>query len=105
MSKEYPIVRNRPVAKFFYKGESHTHPVRRTVVLIESKPRYFKGYELREGAEVRQFGQAPIKTFSRTKIARVNQIDRRRKLRETAEDPNRTTLERGGFVELVKKGV
>jgi hypothetical protein len=106
MSNEYPVVRNQPVARFFYKGNSHTHPVRRTVVLIESKPKYFRGYELREGAETRTFGQAPIKSFSKKKIARIGEIDRRRKLRaEAGDDLNRSTLERAGFVDLVKKGV
>jgi hypothetical protein len=108
MSKEYPVVRNQPVAKFFYKGNSHTHPVRRTVVLIESKPNYFRGYELREGSEIRNFGQAPIKSFSKSKIARLGQIDRRRKLRASAEgnaDLNRSTLQRASFIDLIKKGV
>jgi hypothetical protein len=107
MNKEYPLVRNQPVAKFFYKGRSHTHPVRRTVVLTESNPTYFKGYELREGSEIRQFGQAPIKSFSKRKIAKIGEIDLRRKLRISAgqDQLTTTTLQRVGFAELIKKGV
>lgn len=105
MSKEYPVVRNQPVARFFYKGKSHTHPVRRTVVLIESKPSYIRGYELREGSEIRNFGQAPIKSFSKSKIARIHQLDRRHKARTTAVDQNRTTLQRVAIVDLIKKGI
>lgn len=105
--KEYKIVRNKPCAKFFYKGRSHTHPVRRTVVLIESKPTYIRGYELREGSRVRELGKAPIKTFTKGRIARISEIDSRRKLRqETSQNElNRTTLERVGFVDLINKGV
>ena len=50
---KYNLIKTQPVAKFFYKGQSHTHPVRRTVAMIENTPNYIRGFELREGAEVR----------------------------------------------------
>ena len=105
MSKDYPTVRERPVAKFFYKGD-HTHPVRRTVMLIESKPRFIRGYELREGAEVRDFREAPIKTYTKRKIARVKDIDARRILRAKAapEQLDQSTMTRIRLLDLIKKG-
>ena len=49
MSKEYQFIENRPVARFFYKGD-HTHPVRRTILIIETTDKLITGYEMREGA-------------------------------------------------------
>ena len=62
------LVRNLPVAKFYYKG-THSHPVRRTVLIFESDRNYITGYELREGHTTRDVDNAPIKTYSRSKIA------------------------------------
>ena len=33
-NKEYKLVVEKPVARFFYKGH-HSHPIRRTVLIIE----------------------------------------------------------------------
>jgi len=105
--KDYPVVRNQPVAKFFYKGQSHTHPVKRTVVLIESHPNYFRGFELREGTDVRPLGRAPIKSYSRKNIAKIREIDARRELRATTPSAKQdsTTLKRFSFADLVRQGV
>ncbi len=92
----YQPVRCLPVARFFYKG-SHSHPVRRTVLVIESKPKYFRGYELREGSVVRPLKDAPIKTFSRRKIA-----DEKRARNNTARRIK--TMTRVGLLDLVKTG-
>ena len=69
MSKRFELVRNLPVARFYYKGQSHTHPVRRTVLIFETDRNYIKGYELREGNTTRTVEEAPIKTFRKDKIA------------------------------------
>ena len=59
----YPVVRNQPVARFYYQG-NHSHPVRRTVLVTETTSNLIKGYELREGATVRELAKAPIKSYS-----------------------------------------
>ena len=104
--KNYNIVGKNPVAKFFYKGASHTHPVRRTVIMTESKPAYFKGYELREGHTVRELGKAPIKTFSKNRIAKISDLDNRRKLRKVSkkDELNNSTLIRENLTALINKG-
>jgi hypothetical protein len=105
--KNYSVVRNQPVAKFFYKGRSHSHPVRRTVILIESTNRYLRGYELREGANARTFNKAPIKTYSKDRIAKIRELDARRILRAKAKshELDNSTLYRSSIVDLVKTGI
>ncbi|RDJ35610.1 MAG: hypothetical protein DWQ19_12395 [Crenarchaeota archaeon] len=105
MSKDYQFVENRPVARFFYQGD-HTHPVRRTVLIIETTDRVITGYELREGSTIREFKDAPVKSYSRKKIAKVGQLDSRRVLKRTAKQNqlNRTTLVRSDLKELIRRG-
>jgi len=104
MSKQYNFVKNRPVARFFYKGD-HTHPVRRTIVVIKTTDKVMTGYELREGSIVRSFKNAPIKSYSRNKIAKIGQIDKRRNLRRQPESGLRkTTLIRSDLKELIRCG-
>ena len=105
--KDYPVIRNLPVARFFYQGGKHTHPVRRTVLLIESTRSYIRGYEMREGSRTRSYKTAPIKTYRRNKIANIDQIDLRRTLRSRTplNELEKTTLTRTHLVNLVKHGV
>ena len=63
----YPILRNKPVAKFRYKG-THSKPVRRTVLLTALERNVITGYEIREGNEVRNPEECAIKSFSRDSI-------------------------------------
>ena len=70
---KYPIVQNMPVARFYYKGH-HSHPVRRTVIVTEMTPKFIRGYEIREGSITRTLNIAPIKSFSRDRIAQVKSI-------------------------------
>lgn len=98
------LVKSRPVARFYYKG-NHTHPVRRTVVIVESSTDIFTGYELREGSEIRQLKDAPIKSYRRDRIAKVKQLDRRRKLRKTSQNLEKTTLTRQSLQDLFFLGV
>jgi hypothetical protein len=102
MSKQYNFTRTRPVARFFYKGD-HTHPVRRTIVIIKTTEKIITGYELREGSVVRPFKDAPIKSYSRKKIAKIGQIDKRRILRHRL-NLKRTTLVRSDLRELIRYG-
>jgi len=63
----YPIIRNKPVAKFRYKG-SHSKPVRRTVLLTEVKRTTLTGYEIRSGNDTCNPDDYAIRSFSRDKI-------------------------------------
>lgn len=102
---QYQFVRNNPVARFYYKGD-HTHPVRRTVLIINQNNNLITGYELREGADVRNFKDAPIKSYRRNKIAKVSQIDRRRVLRRAADESllQKSTLTRSNLQDFIKFG-
>lgn len=100
--KEYhDVVRERPIARFYYKG-THSHPVRRTVLIIENKPRFMRGYELREGSTVRSLTEAPIKTYTKSRIAKQSDLGAR-KHREPG--PPVTTLQRMKLIDLLKTGV
>ena len=99
----YPVRRNLPVARFYYQG-SHSHPVRRTVLITESTSRYLRGYELREGSEVRSFLDAPIKTFTRKKIAKIRQCGFRLRSRTPKIKHDSSTFQTENLMDLVKKG-
>lgn len=98
--KQYNFIKNNPVARFYYKGD-HTHPVRRTVLIIEIKKDKITGYELREGAIARDFKDAPIKSYSRSKIARVGDLDQRRALRNKAKSLKTSTFVRSDLNNLI----
>lgn len=103
---KYDFVKTRPVARFYYQG-SHSHPVRRTVILIEQTNDLIVGYEVREGYKTRSIKNAPVKTFKRSRIARVSQIDRKCSLRKRAEcgaELDRSTLVREDLASFVKTG-
>jgi chemotaxis signal transduction protein len=100
--KNNPI-KTLPVARFFYKG-NHTHPVRRTVVLVESTKTYLLGFEVREGSEVRKLRKSPIKRYNRAKIAKVRNIDKRRKLKRIVKNTDTTTLVRKPLINLLVEG-
>lgn len=93
-------IKNDPVARFYYKG-THSHPVRRTVLVIESRPSYIKGYELREGSSTRTLKKAPVKAYSRNKIATFKQLGASNHRRP---GDNSTTLRRTRLIDLVKTG-
>jgi hypothetical protein len=64
---DYPILRNRPVARFRYKG-SHSKAIRREVFITDLRKDVVTGYEVREGNNTCDLGDAPIKSFARDKI-------------------------------------
>lgn len=103
---DYPIVRNMPIADFYYPG-SHSHPVRRKVLVIERSSKIIRGYELREGSVSRAWKDAPIKSYSRSKISKIQDLDKRRVLyRETPENERgKTTLVYRCAVEVIKEGI
>ena len=95
MMTKFKLLRNLPVARFYYQGESHSHPVRREVVLCEATPDMLIGYEIRSGNKVTSdLSVAPIKSFRRDRIAKYGDYQ---KLRRTTEQQSRigqTTLTR-----------
>lgn len=101
MNKKSKLIRNLPAARFYYKG-SHSHPVRRTVLVAEIGRDVIGGYELREGSDVREFLKAPYKIYSRSRIATTNQC---RKDNKVSKKKNRTTLKRSSLKSLVFDGV
>lgn len=67
MTTTYPVVRNRPIAKFRYKG-NHSKPVRREVVLTDITRGCLTGYEIREGNTTRSLKNKVIKSYNRDEI-------------------------------------
>ncbi len=107
-TRDFPFTKTLPVARFYYRGRSHTHPVRRTVLLIESTPTHLRGYEVREGTIVRNFNKAPIKSFKRNAIAKVRSLKTSNPLRRKATKPRdlvKSTLVRQTLANFVKEGI
>jgi hypothetical protein len=106
MSNNYKLVRNLPVLRFFYQGESHTHPVRRVVAVISETSTTYTGYELREGSVVRT-QDLPVKSYRKDRIANIGQIDKRRVLRRKTPKKRygETTLSRSSLQSLVLEGI
>jgi len=103
--KEYQVVRCQPVAKFYYAG-SHSHPVRRTVLVTKNTRNHLTGYELREGVDVRHVtSKSPVKTYCKNKIACFGQCRSRLRKRVPVSLHERTTLERQHLLDLVRRGV
>lgn len=101
--KEYNLVKNLPVLRCYYPG-GHSHPVRRTGLIIESNDTHIVVYELREGNIVRSFEDAPVKTYRRDKIARLKQCGRRLRNRTPKEKLNTTSLKRTSLLDLIRNG-
>ena len=98
---KYEIVKDVPVARFFYKG-THTHPVRRTVLVVEQNKKFISGYELREGNIVRVADKAPIKTYLRERIAKGNSLRNDNPVRKLK--PNKSTLVRKPLINIIEAG-
>ena len=102
----YNLVTQKPVARFFYKG-THSHPVRRTVLVIEDREDSIIGYEFREGSTVRDLSEARkhIKQYSKDKIAKWGDYTR---LRQTSvgfmHAPEETTLVREPIMTMFSQG-
>ena len=104
--KVYDLVQNKPVARFFYRG-NHTHPIRRTVLVIEEDDTKLVGYEFRCGNEVRSRDEALscIRTYRKDRIAKWGDYKRLRMTSKTfLKDPEKTTLERQSIVTMFSEG-
>jgi len=105
--KKNRLVRNLPVAKFYYQG-SHSHPVRRTVLLLKDRTNReaLVGYELREGRVVRDLNDAPIKSFLRDEISNYGDYCRLKASVATQnKSDDESTLVRSRLSDLVEEGV
>ena len=103
----YGLVDKKPVARFYYQG-NHSHPVRRTGLIIEETKSSLTCYMLRDGSVRRTPQEAlnHIKTFTKSKIARWGDYSRLRMSSKTIfKNPRRTTLERYPLVSLFANGV
>ena len=98
--KIYNFVRQRPVARFYYKGH-HSHPIRRTVLVISTSTSYIVGYEVREGSITRKPSLAPIKSYLKKKIATQKQLGL---CKHHLPGPELTTLQRTKLTEFVLSG-
>jgi len=95
-NKIYQPINRLPVAKFYYKG-NHSHPVRRTVLIIEENKENFIGYEIREGKNLRPINQVSkyIKTYKKNKIAKWGDYSKLISTAKTLKKKiNQSTLER-----------
>lgn len=102
--RDYPIVQKYPVARFYYKG-NHSHPVRRTILIISNDDMHITGYELREGSTERSFAKAPVKSYEKSKIAKYKNCDRKVKRRIPLYSLNKTTFKRCRLIDLVINGI
>lgn len=106
-NKVYDLVGRKPLAKFYYQG-SHSHPIRRTVLIINETSTYITGYEFREGTTTRSPQEAlhHIKTYRQSNIVCWGDYSRLLMTRKTIfKQPNKTTLERFPIVSLFADGV
>jgi hypothetical protein len=98
---KYKITGKKCVARFYYKG-SHTHPVRRTVLVTAHNRSKIIGYEVREGNIVREAAKAPIKSYSRYKIAKGADLRKDNPLRTLT--PESSTLIRKPLIDIIEVG-
>ena len=102
--KAYDLVKNMTVAKFFYKGH-HTHPVLKVGLVIKDRTneRMITMYVLRDGKQTYSLANAPVRSFTREKIAKYNSVRRpvRERLGINSQQMQQSTLERREITELM----
>ncbi len=97
----YNIRKKNPVARFFYKGSNHSHPVRRTILVICNNKDIITGYEIRNGDTVVSLEDAPIKSYRKDRIPNFGDYWR---LRRYGRDPQQNTLTRVSMANLNRIG-
>ena len=100
--ENYKLVKTKPVARLYYQG-NHSHPVRRTVLIIEDCDDMLVGYELREGSTIRSLDAAPIKSYRKDKIARYGDYSRLQSGRNSGKKPSMSTLERSSLLTILNR--
>ena len=104
--KTYDLVTHKQVARFYYKG-NHSHPIRRTVLVIEDRDNLIIGYEIRCGSTVRTVTEAldSVKSYRKSDIAKWGDYKRLRMSSKTfMKDPEETTLERLPIMTMFTEG-
>lgn len=103
--QQYKLVNSRPVARFHYKG-SHSHPIARTVLITEADEDRIVGYEVRAGKIIRQPNSAPVKSYLRRKIARIEQmrVSHKRDHLIISKGPKVSTLKRAPLSNYLFEG-
>ena len=102
ITKTNEVKTNEQYAKFWYKG-SHSHPVRRTVLIKTMNDQFIEGYELREGNKVKSPNKASLKKYCRTKIAQHKNLRLDNPLRN--QNPNKSTLKMCSPANITNSGV
>lgn len=104
--KVYDLVPRNTVARFYYQG-SHTHPIRRTVLVIEESDTHITGYEIREGGKIRSVKEArnAVRTYRKDRIAKWGDYKRlRMSAKNFMNDPEETTLVRSSIQSMFTEG-
>lgn len=104
--KVYDLVPRNTVARFYYQG-SHSHPIRRTVLVIEEDDNHITGYEIREGGHVRTIDEArdAVRTYRKDRIAKWGDYSRlRMSAKNFMNDPEDTTLVRESITTMFTEG-
>lgn len=99
---KYTPIRNQPLWKFWYQG-THSHPVRRTVLVTQITDNLITGYELREGKKTRNAFKAPVKSYLREKIAMASSLRANNPLRK--QSPEATTLQKCNLLDGLAQGL
>lgn len=105
--KSYEVVADMPVCKLFYQGH-HSHPVRRTGLIIQETDDKFVVYELRNGDVVRDIDEAKghIKSYRKDKIARFGDYVRLSKTKMAKYKlKTDSTLRRLSLADLINEGI
>jgi hypothetical protein len=105
--RERKLIQSLPVAKFWYNGTKHRHPVRRTMLITNETDSTLIGYELRCGNTIRTYREAVAGGrvyYDKSKVTLYGQYCR---LRDTKryKSPSQTTMRRLKLLDLVKEGV
>lgn len=104
--RNHDLVPRNTVARFYYQG-THSHPIRRTVLVIEETKDHITGYEIREGSVVRSISETreTIRKYRKDKIAKWGDYSRlRMSAKNYLNDPNETTLVRESVQTMFTKG-
>ena len=105
-NKTYDLVPRNTVARFYYQG-SHSHPIRRTVLVIEETDTHITGYEVREGGNVRNIHEArkTVRSYRKDRIAKWGDYSRlRMSAKNFMNDPEESTLVRESITTMFTEG-
>ena len=104
-NERHKLIASKPLYRFWYKGKSHSHPVRRTVLVFRTTDTHIFGYEVRSGNMTIPYESAPIKTYRKDKIALYGQYCRLYGAKKNKDkNPRSSTLKRSSIREYFEVG-